>query len=58
METHHAIPSLMFMTLGIVVVIAATVLIWFLRRPSNRHPMEDQPDRNVAQEIDQGKRGP
>lgn len=57
MSAHQTVPSLMLMTLGIVLVIAIVLLIWFLRRPSNRHPMHGSPDRNVAKEIDEGTRG-
>jgi hypothetical protein len=57
MPIHHAVPWLMFMTLGVVAVIAVVLLVWHLRKPSNRHPMDDQPDKNIAQEIDSGRRG-
>ena len=57
MQTHHAVPWLMFMTLGAVVIIAVGLLVWHLRKPSNRHTMRDQPDKNVAREIDAGRRG-
>lgn len=57
MQTHHTVPWLMFMTLGVVFVVVVALLIWHLRKPSNRHPMEDQPEKNIAQEIDSGRRG-
>lgn len=37
---------LMFGTLGIVVLIAIILLLRFLRKPQNRHPMKGQPERN------------
>lgn len=57
-STDHAVPSLMLMTLGAVILILAIMLIMFLRRRSNRHPMKGQPERHVGREIDEGKRGP
>lgn len=57
MQTHHAVPWLMFMTLGVAVVIAVALLVWHLRKPSNRNAMDDQPDKNIAREIDSGRRG-
>lgn len=33
--------SLMFFTIGAVLVIAVIALLWFLRKPKNRHPISD-----------------
>jgi len=44
METNDLVPSLMFMTLIIVAAIAAIALALFLRKRSNRKPMEKSPD--------------
>lgn len=57
MQNDHPVPWLMFMTLGVGIVIAVTLLIWHLRKPSNRDTMDDQPDKNIAKEIDSGRRG-
>lgn len=40
MNTSTAVPSLMFMTLGVVFVIALVFFIWHMRKRSNRRPME------------------
>lgn len=57
MESHQAIPSLMFMTLAAVLVIVAVALVYFLRKRSNRKPLENKREVNVAKEIDEGRRG-
>jgi hypothetical protein len=33
--------SLMFVTLGIGALVAIVALLWFLRKPANRHPLSD-----------------
>ena len=58
MLMNEMVPSLMFATLGLGLLVLVVILVMFLRRRSNRHPMDDQPDRNVSKEIDRGDRGP
>jgi hypothetical protein len=41
--------TLAFATIGIVLVIAAIVLIRFLAKPRNRHPLPDDATRNHAE---------
>lgn len=53
MNTSEFVGSQMFMTIGIVVVVLAVLLLWFLRKRSNRHPMEHQRERNAA-EMERG----
>lgn len=36
MTGNEMVPSLMFMTFGVVIVVATASLIWFLRKRSNR----------------------
>ena len=50
---YTAVPTLMFVTLGIVFLIGIVVLVRFLRKPSNRHPMEGHRERNID-EIQRG----
>lgn len=57
MATHQTVPTLMLVTLGIVLLIAIVLLARFLRRPANRHPMDGKAERNVGKEIDEGSRG-
>ena len=46
----------MFMTLGIGVLLALVLLLWFLRKRSNRHPMEGQRERNINEIREEGPR--
>ena len=50
---YTAVPTLMFVTLAIVLAVAVVILMRFLRKPGNRHPMENQRERNID-EIRQG----
>ena len=54
MNTGGTISSLMFFTLGTVLVIVAVVAFLFLRKRRNRHPMKDVRERNIG-EIRSGK---
>ena len=47
--------SLNLTTLILAVVIVAIGFAIFLRRRSNRHPMEDREERNVARDLDNGR---
>ena len=54
MTNSQTIPSLMFFTLGAVVLIVAVLLVLHLRKRRNRHPMENVRERNID-EIRRGK---
>lgn len=58
MHLNTFLSSLNLMTLVIVALALAVALIVFLRRPSNRHPLEDRQDRNVGQDLDAGRDAP
>ena len=47
MQAGHPISLLMFGTFAIVLLLAIVLLANFLRKRRNRHPMDDQPDRNI-----------
>ncbi|MEG3163123.1 LPXTG cell wall anchor domain-containing protein [Sphingomonas sp. PB2P19] len=50
--------SLNLMTLIGVFVIVAIGFIFFLRRRSNRRPLEGREERNVARDLDAGRPAP
>lgn len=50
--------SLSLVTLLIVLGVAAISLVVFLRKRSNRHPLEGKQERNVAADIEAGKSAP
>lgn len=50
--------SLNLMTLIAVLVIAAIGFAYFMRKRSNRHPMEGRQERNVGRDIDEGREAP
>ena len=45
-------------TLWIGVIIIAVALVYFLRKRSNRHPMEGRQERNVGADLDAGRKAP
>jgi len=45
MNSAQLIPSLAMMTFGLVFLIAVGALLYFLRKPSNRHSMDHVPER-------------
>ncbi len=45
MASAHPISSLVFVTFGIVILVILAALLWFLRKPSNRHSMDRAPER-------------
>ena len=49
MTSNALIPILMLFTLGAGLLIAIVLLMRFLRKPSNRHPMDGQPERNIEE---------
>jgi hypothetical protein len=50
--------SLNLGTLIIVFVIVAAAFAYFLRKRSNRHPMEGRSERNVAKDLDENRQPP
>lgn len=56
MSAAHPVSLLMFGTLAIALVIAVVMLLRFLRKKENHHPMRDVRERNIG-EIRDG-RGP
>ena len=48
--------NLMILVTG--VLIAAVALAFFLRKKSNRHPMEGRRERNVGADLDAGRKAP
>lgn len=46
------------MTLIAVFVIAAAAFMFFLRKRSNREPMEGRQERNVGADLDAGRKAP
>ena len=50
--------SLNLFTLVSVVVIVGVALLFFLRKRSNRHPLEGRQERNVAEDLDAGREAP
>lgn len=49
MSTDGTVGSLMFFTLIAALAIAVIALLWFLRKRSNRHPMEGIRERNMEE---------
>lgn len=58
MSSSGFLSSLNLGTLVIVFLIAAIGFAYFLRRRSNRRPMEGRRERNVARDIDAGREPP
>ena len=49
MNTPELTSALGFGTLVIALIIAMFLLLRFLRKPENRHPMDGEPERNIQQ---------
>lgn len=58
MSSSGFLASLNLSTLVIVVLVAGAALLFFMRKRSNRHPMEGRQERNVAADIDAGRGAP
>lgn len=54
MSAGHPVSMLMFGTLAIVLILAIVLLLRFLRKGENRHPMSDVRERNID-EIREGR---
>lgn len=57
MNTPEMTSALGFGTLAVALIIAVVLLLRFLRKPENRHPMDDQLERNIQQIRDDAERG-
>ena len=58
MSTSNFLGSLNLGTLVIVFLIVAAGFIFFLRKRSNRHPMDGHRERNVGADLDVGRDPP
>ncbi|RYE92640.1 MAG: hypothetical protein EOO77_46550 [Oxalobacteraceae bacterium] len=58
MSSSGFLASLNLGTLVVVFLIAAVGFLFFLRRRSNRHPMAGRKERNIAQDLDEGRDPP
>ena len=57
MNTPEMTSALGFGTLVLALVIAVILLLRFLRKPENRHPMDGQAERNIQQIRDDAEHG-
>jgi hypothetical protein len=55
MQTTDPISLLMFGTLVIALIIAVVMLLRFLRKPANRHPMAGERERNIGEIRDEAQ---
>ena len=58
MQSTGFLSSLNLGTLVIGLVIVILALVFFLRKRSNRHPLEGRQERNVAADLDAGREPP
>ncbi len=58
MSLSEMLSSLNLMTLIIPLAIVAIGFIYFLRKRSNRHPMDGKQERNVGADLDAGRSAP
>jgi LPXTG-motif cell wall-anchored protein len=47
----------LFTLIGVVVIVAIALMV-FLRKRSNRHPLEGRRERNVGRDLDAGREAP
>ena len=57
MNTPEMTSALGLGTLILALIIVVVILLRFLRKPENRHPMDGQPERNIQQIRDDAERG-
>lgn len=55
MSRSELLPSLNLATLVIVLLVVGIGFLYFLRKRSNRHPMEGREERNVGADLDAGR---
>lgn len=58
MTSSGFLSSLNLMTLVGVFLVVAIGFVYFLRRRSNRHPLEGREERNVARDLDAARDAP
>ncbi|WP_155006431.1 LPXTG cell wall anchor domain-containing protein [Sphingomonas hengshuiensis] len=58
MSSNGFLSSLNLMTLVVGLIVVAIGFAFFLRKRRNRHPLDGQRERNVAQDLDAGKSAP
>ncbi|HVF95199.1 MAG TPA: hypothetical protein VM900_12875 [Sphingomonas sp.] len=58
MTRNDFLASLNLSTLVIVALVVAVAFAYFLRKRSNRHPLEGRQERNVAADLDAGREAP
>lgn len=58
MSRTEMLSSLNLMTLVVVAAIVAIGFALFMRRRSNRHPLEGRQERNIARDLDEGNTPP
>lgn len=58
MSTFEYLASQNLMILVTGFLVAAAALAFFLRKRSNRHPMEGRQERNVGADLDAGRKAP
>lgn len=58
MSTGDYLSAQNLMILGTGLLVAIFALGFFLRKRSNRHPLEGQRERNVAADLDAGRKAP
>ena len=49
------VSSLMIFTLFAALGLGIVLWVWHMRKPQNRHPMENQPDRNIKKAADEAE---
>ena len=54
-NTNRLLSSLNIFTLVAVAAALLAYLLFFLRKKRNRHPMEGQPEENIAERIDESR---
>lgn len=54
MDTGHPLSLLIYVTFAAVVLVVAFMLVKFLRKPGNRHPMAGQRERNIEEIREEG----
>jgi LPXTG-motif cell wall-anchored protein len=58
MSTSEYLSSQNLMILVIGALVLAIALAFFLRKRSNRHPLEGRQERNVGADLDAGRKAP
>ena len=54
MDAGHPLSLLIYMTFAAAAAIAIVLLVRFLRKPGNRHPMAGERERNIEEIREEG----